>query len=385
MAAKNDDQIVQMRETLGGYLGQDWRYSLPPQFYTSRDFLEFETEELLRREWLCLGRADEVPEPGDYYTIEMLDEQLLVVRGDDRKLRVLSNVCRHRGMLVAQGNSAEQGRARQFVCPYHAWSYDREGGLKRAPMMDPALQLNRKTCRLPELNSEIWQGFLYVNIDGEAEPLAPRLTGLDEVLANYHSDEMHHVFVAEEVWDANWKCLVENFMEGYHLSMVHPQTLGGRTPTQLCEKLPAGEGYTGYRANYPEDAPFRGRCHADLTARERGCSTLFSIFPCQVVSQASDILVYMALQPAGVDKVRIRWGAALYDAGMSPDEVQSRLDLWREINAEDRAKLACVQAGLKSRHAAPGPLAPDDYEGTIWDFYQYLAGRLGLSAEHAVA
>ncbi len=378
MPARDNAAIARLRETLGGYLNRSERHSLPPQFYTSEEILAHEIDDLLLREWLCLGRVDELVEPGDYFTVELLGEPLLVVRGDDHRVRVLSNVCRHRNMLVAQGSSATDGvRPRNFVCPYHAWTYARDGAFRGAPMMGELSGGDKKACSLPELRSEQWQGFLYVNLDGHAAPLAPRLAGLDAILENYHTDEMRHAFVTEEIWEANWKCLLENFMEGYHLSKVHPQTLGGRTPTRLCEKFAGGEAYTGYRARYPENAPRRGHCHPDLTDSERNCSTLFSVFPCHVVSQASDVLVYMSLWPAGIDRVSIRWGLSLYDADLPQSEVEQRIELWQAINAEDRAKLAQVQQGLGSRHAGMGPLAPPDYEGTIWDFYQYLARRLG--------
>lgn len=363
-----------MLSTLSAYQDAEHRYSLPPEFYTSADWLEHECAALLRREWLCLGRVDEVPEPGDYFALDVLGEPLLVVRGADQQIRVLSNVCRHRNMQLAAG----KGKARSFVCPYHAWTYQTDGKLLRTPFMD---NVTHAECNLPAFRTEVWQGFLFVNLDGQAEPLQPRLSALDDTLRNFHSDEMQHVFVAEEVWDANWKCLLENFMEGYHLSRVHPQTLGGRTPTKLCEKLPAGEAYTGYRAHYPPDAPFRGHCHPDLTAQEKSCSTLFSVYPAMVASQASDVLVYMSLQPAGVNQVRIRWGMAVYDAELPEAEIGERVALWQAINAEDQAKLAKVQRALRSASAVSGPLAPDDYEGTIRDFYDYLQRRLAPS-EH---
>lgn len=87
----------------------------------------------------------------------------------------------------------------------------------------------------------------------------------------------------------------------------------------------------------------------------------------------------MCLQPAAVDRVRIRWGVSLYDAALPEAEIRQRIELWQAVNAEDRAKLAELQRGLNSGHAASGPLAPPDYEGTIWDFYRFLASRLGAS------
>ena len=361
--------LRQFKSALKKHLKGNFDFTLPADFYTDESWLFEETEQLLNLEWHCLGRSEEIPGPGNYFTLDLLGEPLLVVRGEDKVIRVLSNVCRHRNMKVAEGS----GKSKSFVCPYHAWSYQIDGTLLRAPYME---DLDKKKCALPEFKSEIWQGFIYVNLSDEAKPLAPRLKGLDKILANYHSADMHHVFVEEELWEANWKCLVENFMEGYHLSRVHPQTLGGRTPTQLCKKYPGANGYTGYKAYYPTTAPMRGEGHPDLTDDEKNCSTLFCVYPSHVASQSKDVLSYIALQPAGPNQVKIRWGLSVYNLNMPQQEIDAIINLWKQINSEDKAKLGKLQSALHSRHAHAGPLAPDDMEGTIRDFHGYLARHL---------
>ncbi len=104
--------------------------TLPPYVYTSSEFFEFEKEAVFSHDWLCLGRHEEIPEPGDYFTIQVNDEPLVVVRGSDRRIRVLSNVCRHRATLV---NSGSGNCGRSFQCHYHWWRYDLEGRLVAAP------------------------------------------------------------------------------------------------------------------------------------------------------------------------------------------------------------------------------------------------------------
>ncbi|NIU11190.1 MAG: Rieske (2Fe-2S) protein, partial [Phycisphaerae bacterium] len=102
--------------------------TLPAAFYTSPEFLELELEQLFRRQWVCLGRIEEIAQAGDYFATELAGEPLLVVRSAaDNKVRVLSNVCRHRGMVLTEGS----GNARHFLCPYHAWTYDSQGRLLR--------------------------------------------------------------------------------------------------------------------------------------------------------------------------------------------------------------------------------------------------------------
>lgn len=346
--------------------------SLPADFYVNEAFLQFEVEQLLCKEWLCLGRVDELPQPGDYFTTELLGEPLLIVRGDDHVIRVLANVCRHRNMLVAEG----VGNAKSFSCPYHAWTYARNGQLLRAPRMSLS-ESELAECRLPELRSAIWRGFLFVNLDGNAEALLPRLAGFEPIIENYRTEEMQHVFVQEEIWQTNWKCLVENFMEGYHLSVVHPKTLHPITPTRLCEKFSNGIGFTGYKAYYPDSVSGREPFASTLTEQERRCSTLFCIYPGLVASQSPNLLVYLSLQPDTADRVKVRWGAAIYNRNeVAVDRVEQLLELWKSVNAEDHEQLAKLQRGLKSRNTGVGRLAPGALEGTIWDFYQYYAHQL---------
>jgi len=369
-----DHSLEQLRSLLSVYLDQPMGQAraLPAEFYRSSAFFAFERDSLLRREWLCVGRSDQIPEPGDYFTTTLLDEPLLVVRGDDRRIRALVNICRHRGMLVASG----AGHARSFVCPYHAWTYDRAGQLLRAPRIESSSHFDLTQCRLPELVSETWNGFLFVNPDGNAEPLAQRLTGLDALIANYRTDRMHHAWVGEEEWRTNWKCAVENFLEGYHLSVLHRTTLHPITPTSLCEKLPGDAAYTGYRANYSDSVPPIAACSPDLTAREKRCSTLFCVYPTLLASQAPERLRYYALQPTSAGTVTIRRGSANFEPDLPAEEIAQRVQVWNCITNEDKETLERMQIGYSSRHAAHGPLGPSDFEGTMFDFYRYLAQRL---------
>lgn len=363
--------IQEMQTQLVAYCENKKRLSLPPHFYTNKPWLTHEKEHLLETQWLCVGRVDEIPNPGDFFATELLSQPLIAVRDNTGEIAVLSNVCRHRNMQLAEGS----GSCKHFICPYHAWSYHLDGRLLAAPLMN---EQQSSDCDLPRYAVEIWQGFILVNLAGNCDPFSPQLQKLNTLLANFHCDQLQHVFVEEETWPANWKCLIENFMEGYHLSRVHPDTLGNRTPTRLCEKLGDGPGFTAYKANYPQNAPSRGIHHPDLSEDELAGSLLFCAFPALVCSVSSDVLVYLSLQPTDVDHVRLRWGMSVYDDKMPQDEIEQRVALWRQINSEDRAKLAKVQDALYSHHAHSGPLAPDDFEGTIYDFVRYFAKKLSI-------
>ena len=342
--------------------------TLPGWCYVSEDRFLAEKTEVLEQGWHCLGRSDEIPNTGDFLTAQILDEPMIAVRGKDGAIRVLSNICRHRAMPLVQGS----GTTKRFLCPYHAWSYRLDGSLLRAPHMENA-SFDAKSCSLPEFPCVEWNGFIYVSPSENPAELAPQLAKLDELIQAYQPEIYEIVHSEEEVWHCNWKCLVENFMEGYHLSVVHPKTLRGYTPTELARKSASGDAFTSYIAYYPDNIPPRGTGAPGLSPEQRHASTLFSVFPTQVVSISANLLVSLMLRPLDAERVGVRWTMSIYPGDRDDDLIAQRVDLWREVNREDREKLELLQKGLHSRHAVSGPLAGPDFEGTIRDFHLYLA------------
>ncbi|MFA5121594.1 aromatic ring-hydroxylating dioxygenase subunit alpha [Zavarzinia sp.] len=347
-------------------------HAMPGAFYTDPALLEIEKEKVFRREWICIGHADEVKTPGDYFTTDLVGEPLLVTRNAAGEVNVLSNVCRHRGNIVAEG----RGKRNLHVCAYHAWSYDRDGRLVRAPLMEQVADFDAAACSLPRIRSTVWQKFIFVNLDGSASPLEGRLAALEPQVRNYHNEERHLYFEREEVWATNWKCLAENFMEGYHLDATHPQTLKPVTPTGLCERVPGNGFFSAYKAHYTPESEQRRPFHPDLTPAEQRYSFLFSVFPAFVVTYMPHLTVYLCLRPVDTDHVAIRWGIAGHAETIPAEALAAHVKFADDFNAEDRVKLETLQRGLKSRFYRPGPLAADDLEGTIRDFYDYMARLL---------
>lgn len=362
-------RVAEMRQTLAEFAAApvDAPWGLPGHFYTDPAFFEHECKTILQRGWHCVGRVDEFAEQGDYLTLNLLGEPLIIVRdGDD--IKALSNVCRHRGMPLAEG----QGNAKRFVCRYHAWAYGTDGALLRAPRMKN-VGFDPKSCKLGSFACTQRFGFVYVSLSQDAPDIDTELVGLTDFIEHYEPEKFKVVHSASEVWGCNWKALVENFMEGYHLSVVHPQTLHGYTPTGLSRKGPSGIGYTSYFANYPDNIPPRGEGSMTLTEEERHRSTLFAAFPCQVVSVAASLLVSLNIRPLTATSIEVRWTMSVYGDNLDGDTIDQRVALWEAVNLEDREKLEAMQSALGSVFATGGPLAEDDYEGTVRDFLLWLA------------
>ncbi len=360
-------------------LGYDQAWSMPKSYYTGPAVLELERRHLFGQEWVCIGRGEEVPKTGDYLTFQLCDEPLLAVRGDDGKIRVLSNVCRHRGALLAEG----RGNRSRLVCPYHHWSYDLEGKLAGAPRMDAHKAFDKSKCRLPEFASEEWHGFLFVSLAKKPKPLAPRLKPLEKLIRNYHMEQMKLRYAADEVWHTNWKCLIENFMEGYHLSPLHKTTLHHVNPTKLCSHIEAGDAYFGYNAGYSPDLPRSQKGHPDLSDAEAGNCVMFAVPPGLVSGCGGDYSSFICVQPESTDRVRAKMGLIFYGDGWPKQAVDHAVELFNATMAEDKTVLVDLMRGLASSRHERGPLAPADFEGPVLDFYRYYSRRLGRALANA--
>ena len=344
---------------------------LPGRHYVDPEYFAHECETVLKAGWHCVGRADELGDVGDYFTLQLLNEPLIITRCESG-IKALSNVCRHRGMRLAEGS----GNTKRFVCSYHAWMYGLDGKLLRAPRMKNE-SFNPKSCKLGEFACAERFGFIYVSLSSNPPNLDDDLQGLEELIGDYEPENFRVLHTATEIWKTNWKCLVENFMEGYHLSVVHPVTLHGYTPTGLSKKAISGAGFTSYHANYPQEIPSRGIGAHGLSDDARHRSSLFSVFPCQVASIAASLLVSLSIRPLSAETIEVKWTLSAYGDELDADTIKQRISLWEEVNREDREKLEAMQTSLGSVHATGGPLAGEDYEGTIRDFIGWLARQDG--------
>ncbi len=364
-----------LRET--SELSYDRAWSMPSAFYHSPELLALECERLFMREWICIGRVEEVERPGDYLALEILQEPIVVMHGIDGRIRAFSNVCRHRGMTIARN----QGNAKGLLCPYHHWSYDTTGRLIGSPRTPARPDFDPGACRLPEFRIEAWQGFLFVCLAAEPPPLRTRLAPLEEMIRPYHLEAATLRYVAEECWQTNWKNLLENFMEGYHLSALHHDTLHKVNPTKLCRHFPPGEAYFGYYAGFTPGMPRSAEAHPDLSDAQRDDCVMFAVPPGFAVGCASDYSSFICLQPEALDRVRVKLGLIFYGEAWDPAAVETAVELFQRTMTEDKLVLTGLARGQRSRYYQRGPLAPQAFEGPILDFYRYMSRRLAPACD----
>ncbi|HEV2362748.1 MAG TPA: SRPBCC family protein [Caulobacteraceae bacterium] len=337
--------------------------TLPPLCYTDETFYRFEQEALFNHEWLCVGRESQIKEPGDYFTTSIVGEPIIVARNRAGELHAFSAVCQHRAMLVAEG----AGNTRGFTCPYHLWVYSLDGALVNAPAMERTCGFDKKKVRLAPFQLEIWNGFIFINFDPSAAPLAPRLRAVERAIAGYRLEEaeLAATFTGKFPW--NWKVMFENNNDGYHANKLHRGPLHDFVPSERAtfpNADPADAGFLRFNGTLHPDASFNPTQRAvlpvfpRLTDEDRGRMTFANIPPTLSLVLTSDLVIYLILRAGGAEVMEQDTGILVAPGAMADPAFEHRLEMImtsaRKIIAQDMHVDELVQVGLRSRFAARG-------------------------------
>jgi phenylpropionate dioxygenase-like ring-hydroxylating dioxygenase large terminal subunit len=338
--------------------------TLPAVLYTSPEVLAFEREALFAHDWLCVGRADRIPEPGDWFTVTLCDEPVIVVRDKEGAVNAMSAVCQHRAMQVCDG----AGNTGTFKCPYHHWIYGLDGRLLGAPAMERTEAFDKADWGLPRLQVEEWQGFVFVSFDPDAAPLAPTLGRYEPFLGNYHLDEAvcPGTFTLHDMpW--NWKVMFENFNDGYHANRLHQYVQDFCPSSMSAFPIPWSDdsnvifrtaGYThmdgGFNATHHTIMPV----FPDLTEEERTRSTFALVPPTLCFGTAADQCFFFLVRPTGPETIDVEIGYLFHPSALDDPLFEHKLKL-SDVGVQvfvdqDQDATKKVQRGLRSRYAPRG-------------------------------
>lgn len=365
----------------------DGRY-MPPYVYASEEWFEFEKAAVYDRSWLCVGRLDLLRQPGDYYTVTINDDPLMVVMDDEGQVRVMSSVCQHRGHLLAEDSgNAETGL---FRCPLHHWSYDLKGRLRHAPEMGRTNDFSRKDVCLPQLKVELWQGFVFAHFDDDAPPLAPTLAKLEAEMANYDVANMVSLPPMDiEGYPWNWKVMLENFMEPYHNAYLHKGIHDFALGHGFVDHTP-DENVIMHPTGFDRELGAFNPLHKALLPEIEGLSdqqrrqVMFAMIPPMMpLGLVPDHMFYFLVLPHGANQITIRVGLCF-----PPESLQVRnfgkivdwiVDGIMMYNDQDVEADTSVQKGLRSRFAPRGRFSWK--ETTVAQLNRWLHKRYAEYAE----
>jgi Rieske 2Fe-2S family protein len=355
--------------------------------FVDPDVFETERRLVFGRTWNCVGRSAVLEQPGAFFTSELAGESILVVRQADGSLRAVRNLCRHRGARLCLEESGTFGRT--IRCPYHSWTYGTDGRLLSAPNMREMPDLDKSERSLLSLAVEEWAGYAWVRLEGDGalgEQLEPQLLarfGSLDTLRRYAPDRLE--VGATIVYDvaSNWKAVIENFMECYHCSTLHPEltaalpefasgygTVAGGVG-HGATLAPGVEGFT--RSHRAARAPLPGLGPEDVRIFHG-----VVLLPNVLVVLVPDHVAFLRIEPVGPSRttVRAEW---LFDPdevareGFDPSDSVELLDL---TNRQDFSACERVQLGAESSPAFETVLTPP--EEVVVGFHEWVTGLLGF-------
>jgi choline monooxygenase len=330
--------------------------ALPAHCYVEPTMHLHDRAAVFARSWQLVAHADLVRAPGDHEVAEIAGVPLVIVRGDDGRLRALHNVCRHRAGPLATCD----GRAAQaLICQYHGWTYALDGQLRGAPEMGRAEDFDPAGIRLPQARVAEWQGLVFAALDEAALPFKEFVDGIDarlaaagHRLANYR----FHRRVGYDI-DCDWKVYVDNYLEGYHVPRVHPglnALLDYRSYTTTTAR------WHSLQASPLDSAP---------TLYGSGEALYYFLYPNTMLNCLPGRLQTNRVLPLSTGRCRVEFDFFYADAGVAHAEADAQFS--DEVQKEDIGICEAVQRNLASGSYVAGRLNPLRESG-VWHFHELL-------------
>ncbi len=333
--------------------------TLPARYYTDPDLFRDELERFYCNTWICAGRAEQIPAPGDYFVREVARESIIITRDGSGLVRAFFNVCRHRGTRICAG--AEGHFAGRIQCGYHGWTYGLDGGLIGAPHAQDGFR--REDYPLNRVHAEVWDGYIFINLSSDPAPLANQLEDLPEKFQHWQMAELKMYRRVEYEVKANWKLIMQNYNECLHCPILHPALsaisdyLSGDNDQPHRGYIGGSMEFQGGAKTMSKDGKLRRAYLPGLTAEERNKVYYYSVFPNLFLSLHPDYLMTHTLWPRAVDRTAIicEWHFHPEEMAKPDFEANDAVEFWDATNREDWAISELSQAGIESRAYKPGP------------------------------
>ncbi len=373
-------------------------HDISTERHTSAEFHDLEQEHLWPRTWVIAGRVEDIPNPGDYFTFHDLGVPLLIVRGTDGEINCYYNTCQHRGAPVVRD---ERGSARRLRCQYHSWTYEvDEGTLVSVPDERDFVDLKWEERCLPRARCDSYAGFIFVNRDLDAAPLADFIGPLAEMIDPFEAGQMREVYRESRIIPCNWKVTAEAFLEVYHFRHIHSHdgvsVLDNRGAAMGLYPNGHSRMITPYSKQNVERLgldgwdDWRQLDHGNVRTVDAvpgmvDCtSTAVSIFPNVIIPFGRIGFPINVFWPVDANTTRLDWiyyglpdnGDDRFDPDALPAEWRARKRSYDTIMAEDEMNMAPMQASMESPALRGIPI--NYQERRIWHLHEQIDRTIGV-------
>ena len=344
--------------------------TLPRKFYADEAFYRAELERFYFDRWIGAGRADQIPNAGDYFVRTLADDSVIVTRDASGGVHALFNVCRHRGTRICEQPSGHF--VDRIQCPYHAWTYDLGGRLVAAPHMAPGFR--KEDYPLHRAGCEVWEGHIFLYLGAQPDTLRAQLGDLPDRFANWRMADLR--LGRRIVYDvkANWKLIILNFNECLHCPTLHPALnrlhhyLGADNVAPTACYCGGAMGFKDGVETMSTDGKRRREFLPNLNASQRAQVEYYSVYPNFLISLHPDYVMTHTLWPRAHDRTEIvcEWHFHPSELAKPNAQIDDAIAFWDLTNREDWWIAEQSQAGIQSRMYQPGPYS--EREELLWSF-----------------
>ncbi|MEY2482005.1 MAG: glycine betaine catabolism [Verrucomicrobiota bacterium] len=345
--------------------------TLPQRYFVSPEIFVEEEEKIFSAQWVLVGHQSQIAKAGDYFVQEVAGESIIVVRDQNEVAHGFYNVCRHRGTRLCEEQS---GHSAAIQCPYHAWTYGLDGRLIGAPHMDEVTEFDKTQYALHGVNLAVWEGFIFVNLDDNPNPLEEWFAPLAGKFAHWNLAKLRSAKRVEYDVRANWKLIFENYSECYHCPGVHPM-LSKVSPSDSAENdLTEGPFLGGFmKINKGRSLTMSGNACAlpvgDVKRADQERVFYYSIFPNMLLSLHPDYVMVHQLWPRSPERTLILCDWLFHSEASARDDFnpEDAIEFWDITNKQDWHVCELSQQGIASRAYEPGPYSSRESIPAAWD------------------
>ncbi len=352
--------------------------TLPGRMFSDQDVYAAEMDRLFRRVWHCVGRADEIANPGDFRTYEVAGSGVVVVRNSEGDLKAYHNVCRHRGTCLVEAPSGSG--LKRILCPYHAWTYDLNGRLLGAPHMSEVEDFERSENGLIPVSLDEWRGFLFLNLSPQAESLKRALGDLPRRAQPYPLERLRLAHRVTYDVHANWKLIVQNANECYHCPGVHPQLVCLTPYRSGQEDLRQGPVFGGWMDFVPGVSSLTASgqttrpTFSELSPEDLARVYYYVLWPANFLSFLPDYVTLDWFIPKGPDLTQLVFD--LYVERNERDPANDAMEFWDMTNRQDWHICELAHRGSKTLGYTQGRYSGEEEVVHLVD--RYYLQRMGL-------
>lgn len=350
-------------------------YTLPAQYYTSEEILDLEKEKIFSKNWMYAGHIEKVDVPGKYFTLQILDQNIMIVKGKDDEIRAFYNVCPHRGHELVEG----EGKTSVIKCPYHAWTFHLDGEFNRGRSVDKIKNFEQKDACLNSVKVEVFLNFIFINLDPNARPMGEMMPGLDEAV-RAKIPELENLTLAKRIrYDikANWKNIMDNYLECHHCQVAHPEFV--KQIDMSSYAIIPNEYYIAQTSRSKGTTDKTG----EINASDAETYLSFWLYP----TLALDIMpgepgiIMMHIEPISANE-SIEYLEFYYTSKEPSEEGLESIKYQDEVlTPEDISLVESVQRGLKSKGYVDGRYVIDDKASISEHGVHYFHGLVLNSLE----